>query len=245
MLTPNDLRKLKDAYTPWTTVTEAEVLEQIGNPSPDEIVASALQTLQSEDRNLRVLALRVLKEQSGEKALRGILAGLNDPKRRVREVAVKSSGNYLNDPAITDRLKAMVADATEKPKIRQQALRALAGGMDPSADVLTESAAEALESLAQMEQHRFAILFGLVTLDLNGHVEDLLKEFVKNGSKDEAVMATRALHGYRVANLGQFESSPSVQRQVMATYEIAAGRVWYWIPRDHYAALLAGQIPES
>jgi hypothetical protein len=129
-------------------------------------------------------------------------------------------------------LKAMAIDEGEKRKIRQYAINALAGGIGDLVGELSETAAGALQSLAQMGQYRFAILFGLLRLDLTEHVEELLKDFVVNGTKDEAIVATRALCGYRVINIAEFEHDRALQQQITQTCDIALGRVWYWIKRD-------------
>ena len=90
MLALEDMRKLRSAYVLHSPVLEEKILEEIGNPAREEIVASALEGLKSEDRNARVLMLRVLSGQCGEEAMQGILTGLRDEKRRVRTVAIKS-----------------------------------------------------------------------------------------------------------------------------------------------------------
>lgn len=247
MLSHEAMRQLSRAYDPDARVAERDVLAQLGDPSPDEIIDTALAGLGSADRNVRVLMLRVLKGQSGPRAMQGILAGLNDPKRRVREVAIKASANVRAYPEITERLKAMVADEHETRRIRGLALDALVGvgGGSPLGIELTASDVQALESLAQVDAWRTGVLLGLLQLDLSPQVEALLREFVRTGSKEEAVMATRALCGFRVANLGQFAAHGAVQHYVTATCELAAGRVWYWVKRDQYPALLAGQVPDS
>jgi hypothetical protein len=242
MLTLEAMRQLRDAYLPDTAVTEAAVLEQIGQPTRVEIIETALAGMQSTDRNVRVMMLRVLAAQSGAQAMQGILLGLNDPKRRVRSVAIKSSQHYLGFAEITNRLQAMVTDDDEKPKIRGQALSVLAGlGMVMTGN-LTEAMSESLETLVQVDRYRWQILFGLVRLDLTDQVEELLRAFVKDGSKAEAIMATRALCGYRVINIGQFDGKEAVQRSIAQTCEIAAGRVFYWIPRDLYDQLMVQQL---
>jgi hypothetical protein len=244
MLDHDAMRLLRDAYMPYSPVSERDVLEQLGNPSQDEIVESALAGLASDDRNVRVLMLRVLSGQSGFRAMRGIVAGLNDPKRRVREVAIKSSTNFHDYPEVTERLRAMAADEHETRRIRLFALISLAGGVGPLVSDLTAGDVRALESLAKLDAYRSTVLFGLLRLDLTETVEDLLREFVKTGTKDEAVMATRALCGYRVVNLGHFETGSAVQKYVIETCEIAAGRVWYWVKRDQYDALVSGKLPD-
>jgi hypothetical protein len=243
MLNRDAMRQLRGAYSSHPVRSESEVLEQLGNPSQDEIVNCALAGLASDDRNVRVLMLRVLSRQSGPKGMRGILTGLSDPKRRVREVAIRSSPNYHAYPEITDRLGAMVTDERETRRIRGIALRTLVLGAGPRVSTLPAGAAQALGSLAESEAHRTGILIGLLHLDLTEHVERLLREFVENGTKEEAVMATRALCGYRVLNLGQLETNPAVRKYVIETCDIAAGRVIYWVKRDEYDALVAGRLP--
>ena len=82
------------------------------------------------------------------------------------------------------------------------------------------------------------ILLGLLRLDLSDEVESLLKAFVIDGTKEEAVMATRALCGYRVISLSAFENDRAAQRQIKETCEPAAGRVFYWMKRTEYEALV-------
>jgi len=51
---------------------------------------------------------------------------------------------------------------------------------------------------------------------------------VKSGSKQEAVIATRRLCGYRVARLEEF---PRERRnEIRRTCERAWGQVWFWVP---------------
>jgi HEAT repeat protein len=240
MLTLESMRQLRDAYDPHLPASEKEVFELVGNPTPDEIIETALAGLKSEDRNVRVLMLRVLKWQTGEKAMRGILAGLGDKVRRVRVVAIKASGNYHQFPEITNRLREIVTDEQEKRKIRGEALGSLAGAGGSVVEVvedLTKTAAEALEILGRTEKYRSDILFGLLRLDLTAHVEELLKEFITNGTKAEAIMATRALCGYRVIHIDMFENNKAIQRHVKQSCELAAGRMFYWITRTEFEAL--------
>lgn len=242
MLSLEAMRQLKDAYFPHLGISELDVLEKLGNPSRDEIIDTALEGLKSEDRNVRVLMLWVLKGQAGEKAMRGILAGLHDKARRVRSVAIKSSGNYRQYPEIANRLKEIVTDEKEIRKIRGQALGGLGAADGVGVSDLTETAANALETLAKTEKYRFDILFGLLRLDLTPEVEELLKEFVKNGTKAEAIMATRALCGYRVIHINIFEDDKAAQRHILQTCEVAAGRMWYWITRTEFDALQGNRL---
>ena len=78
----------------------------------------------------------------------------------------------------------------------------------------------------------------VLQLDLSPHVEELLREFVQNGTKDEAVMATKALCGYRVIHLGAFENNKPMLRYITNNCELAGGRMFYWMKRDEFQRLL-------
>jgi hypothetical protein len=73
----------------------------------------------------------------------------------------------------------------------------------------------------------------------------LLKEFVKNGTKAEAVMATRALCGYRVIHINIFENDKAAERYVLQMCELAAGRMWYWITRADLERLKGNPSPSE
>jgi hypothetical protein len=68
-------------------------------------------------------------------------------------------------------------------------------------------------------------------LELSDKVVALLKSFVKDGSKDEAVAATRALCGFKVINLGGIKDAKE-RRHVTSTCDLAFGQVFYWIKRE-------------
>ncbi len=236
MLSLDVMREIRRAYT-LQPAQQKEIFEKLGNPTSEALIETALLGMQSQDRNIRVLMLHILKWQTGEKAMHGILAGLSDQKRRVRFVAIKSSGNYHLFPEITQRLQAIITDEGEKRKIRRTALSVLTGASFNAISDLTQTAISALETLAKTEKYRFTILFGLLQLDLTDRVEELLRQFVKEGTKAEAIMATRALCGYRVVHVGLFENDKALQKHIVQTCELAAGRMFYWITRTEYAAL--------
>lgn len=237
MLTFDHMKILRDGYFEYNKLSLPDALAQIGNPPADDIIDTALDGMTHADRNIRVLMLRILKHQSGSKAMQGILAGLNDDKRRVRSVAIKSSGNYHRFSEITDRLQAIAINDSEKPKIREHAISSLAGDEGRLVGDLDQPVMGALQSLLKTEAYRFQILFGLIRLDLTERVEELLKEFVTNGSKVEAVMATRALCGFRVVHIGNFEGNREAEARIKQTCDIAHGRMYYWISRDLYQEL--------
>ncbi len=155
----------------------------------------------------------------------------------MRETAIKSCGNFGAHPAVTARLTEIVTDDAEKTRIRRFALDWLARATGTSKNGLANAAADALRDLAKIPRCRSEILFRLLQMDADDNVEGLLREFVRDGSKDEAVMATRALCGYRVIHLGAFEGAPDIQSRIKQTCEVAAGRVYFWMKREEYEAL--------
>jgi hypothetical protein len=197
-------------------------------------VDGALGDMDSPDRNVRVAALRALAREAGPRAAAGLLRGLNDPKRRVRMVATKCASAHLDGAAITDRLSEIVRDESEIRRIRASALHCLAAAGRP----IPDAAAAAIQDLVQADSHRTEVLFLLARSPLTPATERLLEEIVRIGTKDEAVTATRALCGFRVAHIGEFRD-PNDRRRIERTCARAAGRVFYWVPRDAEPELAA------
>ena len=189
----------------------------------------ALEAIRSDDRNMRVRALRATFAEARPEGAEVILAGLSDSKRRVKEVALKSSKPYLGDRRVVERITAMVEDETEYHRIRDKALFALGGGFPHvnKAGQLPEPAISALRSLAAVDRYRGAVLDQLVRMDLTPDVEALLGEYVRSGTKAEAVAATRALCGYRLINWGSAKHA-----DLVAAGAVHASGVHYWIRRD-------------
>jgi hypothetical protein len=189
----------------------------------------ALEAIKSPDRNIRVRALRAVFSEAKPEGADVILAGLGDGKRRVKEVALKSSKPFLSDARIVERITAMVKDETEYHRIRDKALFALGGGFPNvnAAGQLPKGAIDALRSLAAVDKYRGDVLSRLVRMDLTPEVEALLREYVRSGNKEEAVAATRALCGYRLVNWGTAKPA-----ELAAAGAEHAGGVHYWIRRD-------------
>ena len=158
MLSISDLGKLREAYNMYSDVSPDDVLRQIGNPSDEAIITFAVQQLPHLDRNVRVLALRVLRHQRGEAAMRGLLAGLHDEKRRVCAVAIQACPTYLEYEDIVLRLEEAVRDMGLKRKLRRRALSLLAGNEGRLQGDLTPAAAAALRRLMAEPAYRFAIV---------------------------------------------------------------------------------------
>ena len=189
----------------------------------------ALDAIKSPDRNVRVRALRAVFAEAKPEGADVVLAGLNDGKRRVKEVALKSAKPYLRDPRVVERISAMIKDGNEFHRIRDKAMFALAGGYPKinQAGELPEAAIDAMRSLAAMDKYRRVVLSRLVRVDLTPEVEALLHEYVRSGDKEEAVAATRALCGYRLVNWGS--ATPA---ELAAAGAVHSRGVDYWIRRD-------------
>lgn len=235
MLGIGELEKLREAYSAYSDLSLADALRQMGDPSEEAVVASAVKLMSSSDRNHRVLALRALAHQRGDLAMRGVLAGLNDEKRRVCAVAIQACPNYLGFNEIIARLEAIARDTGLKRKLRQRALSMLAGNEGRLEGDLSPPAAAALGRLMADAEFRFAILFGLVQLELRPRVKSLLETFACSADEAERHMASRALAGERVIHIDGYSADEAMQRRIKATCEIAHGRMYYWLPREAFA----------
>lgn len=239
MLSIESMRLLHEGYKHYSDYSLHQAMADIGSPTNDEILASALALVQSADRNERVLALRILAHQDSKEAMLAVLQCLSDPKRRVRQVATASARAYIHQPEIVARLQEMTLDEAEKLKIREHALQTLSLLHEQSCPELPVPVTEALSELAQGEAHRTSILQALVRLELSDGVKQLLEAYVEGGTREEAIMATRALAGQRVIHFGAFEGDSAVQRYLKEHCEIAYGRVWHWIDRQEFVQLKA------
>jgi HEAT repeat protein len=218
----------------------ANTLRDLGDPDGETLAAAALERMTSGDRNVRVAMLRVLALAGGPEAVRGILLGLDDEKKRVREVAAKSSARFVTDERVAKRLERAVRDGERGSS--GPAFQILAGlYAAPYRAVPNPMLVEALGSLAESTRHRPAVLTALVRSRLTDEVRSLLHEIVRHGTKQEAVIATRRLCGYRVARLEEFP--PDEQPAIRRTCERAWGDVWYWVPEALLSPLSAGLTP--
>ncbi len=189
----------------------------------EDLAAGALAFVDHADRNVRVAALRILAKADGTDAVRVVLRGLDDPEKRVREVAAKSSVRFVDDTRILDRLK--LAIERDETGSRGPAVQILAGlytspyGLKSVAPVT-----DAIRWLRDLPKYRQIALAGLVrSPTLTGEVAALLRDFIATGSKEEAVAATRRLCGFRVAHHGELD--PETRR----VSDRAWGDVYYWV----------------
>ena len=221
------------------SVEELKVLSRIattgrsGPPEPDSHdgvrlaaadPAEVAAHLDSEDRNVRVAALRVLAFADGPVAVKGILQGLDDPVKRVREVAAKCSARFISDPQITARLQRAVAD--DETGSARPAFGILAGlSFSTNGLAQFEPVVEALAELARLPRYRQEVLSALLrTPKLTEETKALLRDYVANGSKAEAVAATRRLCGFWVTR------QEALSDEQLRGAERAWGQVWYWVP---------------
>ena len=225
-LTVGELRDLAAqavAHRPgWSSETMGGTVSD-GPPPPKVPAADVLVHLDSADRNVRVAALRVLAFAEEPEAADGILRGLDDPVRRVREVAAKSSARFVDDERIVARLVQAVEN--DERGSAGSALQVL-GGIYGSPHGLTqvEPVARAMASLAHLPRHRQAVLVALLRARrLDDGTSAVLRDFVADGTKDEAVAATRRLCGFRV------EGREVLPVQVRLVAERAWGDLWYWV----------------
>lgn len=188
-----------------------------------ELVASALELTGHDDRNLRVAALRVLAQVDEASAVEGLLRGLDDPVKRVREVAAKSCVRFVNSQQIVDRLVQSV-DRAESGSSRP-ALQILSGVYTSpygvNARVPVAQAVRWLQSTTKFRQHALSAL--LRTPVLTDEVATLLRDVVTDGTKDEAVAATRRLCGFRVAHHGEIDD------ETRRNSDRAWGDVFFWV----------------
>ena len=189
----------------------------------------AREAIKSPDRNVRVRALRAAFAEAKPEGADVVLAGLDDAKRRVKEVALKSSKPFLADRRVVDRITAIVEDEREYHRLRAKALFALGGRLAKvnGAGQMPEAAIAALRSLAAADRYRAVVVDLLVRMDLTPAVEALLQEYVSSGTREEAVAATRALCGYRLVNWGSAKPA-----ELAAVGAVKAHGVNYWIRRD-------------
>lgn len=205
----------------------------MNSPNPPNLLARLAQA----DRNEQVRILRLSAQRGGDTAAQAHLLGLHAGERRVREVAIKGSVPYLDNPAVVERLAAIAADGSEKRKLRQAALSALCG-YPPGATErpLPAPAAAALAPFIEKPETRAYVTLGLARLPLNPPVEGLLRRIVALGTPEEAALAERALAGEKIVNLGSFDAEE--RARIAATHDPAAGRVYFWVPRQEAPAAM-------
>jgi HEAT repeat protein len=181
--------------------------------TPEETVTAALVGLDDDDRNVRVRAVWVLWLFPDPRATEGIVRALRDPARRVREVAMKCAApHHVGDPAVVEVLRRITEDDREIDRLRRTAFFVLSSVH--TREALPDVASESLRDLMESQRFRSSILERLCKTRAGGLDEasrSVLQEFVRTGTKEEAVMATRALCGQVLVAVNRW--LPPEQRQ--------------------------------
>jgi hypothetical protein len=248
MLTNDQIKTLSHASAWWAEFNGEQsskpfderirdlALDSMGRPDDETIITSALAALTNDDRNLRVAALRILRWNLGDdRVVDAVLRATHDPARRVKRIAVQLCVLLLDRPGVVERLLEIVDDPDETTKIAGTALSSLAAS---SAVGAPGSTLRTVSDLLGSDAHRERIFLMLLQQPLEETSVKLMRDIVRDGSKGEAVAATRALCGYRMMNLAHFPESD--RRRVVETCEPVdlswvSGRGYahaslYWVP---------------
>ena len=243
VLTPDDLRELvaEGGRNPSLGPDQRRrvLVEAIGAVDGDgdaDIVATALAGLDRDDRNVRVAMLRVLAMFDGDAATGGILRGLDDPARRVRETAMKAARpRHLASARVIEKLRRIAEDESETDRLRRNAFFVLSSRS--ARDALPDVTRDAVYSLIGSSRFRGPLLVRLCSsLDQTEETRHLLREFVRTGTKDEAVMATRALCGQMLLRTDIVPEAE--RRRVRTQYDRGQDDLHRWVPCAVVAQLL-------
>jgi hypothetical protein len=218
-----------------------EEMAKLGS-SAEELAAAAVSGLDAADRNERVRAVWALSVIDHPTATAGILRALRDPVRRVREVAMKAaSPHHVTSTAVVEELRRIVDDESETERLRRHAFWSLSSNSARRA--LPDLATDSMRDLMGSEQFRTSILRRLCSAGLakagDAARREILQEFVRTGTKDEAVMATRALCGQVLVPVNRL--LPADRRQQLRdTYDAGPSSDYTdtcWMPLDDAIAL--------
>jgi HEAT repeat protein len=222
-MTVDQLRRLARASVSLEAGERERALAGLGHPSPSDLAEAAAAHLGDADRNVRVAAVRVLALSEGPAAVEAILRALDDPMKRVRSVAAKSCAPFVSDRRIVERLKQAVE--RDERGSAAPALAVLCGAYrTPYGLAAVEPVPEVLEALVALPRYRRQVLVSLLgARTLSEEAERVLRDFVADGNKEEAVLATRRLCGLRLEHHARL--SPEERRRA----DRAWGDVWFWV----------------
>lgn len=205
-----------------------QALEVLGHPADDDVVSSALPLLSDPDRNLRVVALRVLGwYYDRPEVAAAIVQASRDPGRRIRRIALHLL--RADRPEGARRLLEMAQDPQEHHRIRTEALVKLARRGQ------NEETLSGLRSLLEQRTDRGRVLVALLTQAVDPAARELLEHIVEVGSKEEAVAATRALCGFRLVRSDSVAPPSGVPADI--SWSFTPGSMiktnyakYYWVP---------------
>ena len=120
--------------------------------------------------------------------------------------------HHVGAPAVVEALRRITEDDREIDRLRRIAFFVLSSVH--TREALPEVATESLRDLMDSQRFRASILERLCSAragQLDPASRSVLQEFVRTGTKDEAVMATRALCGQVLVAINRW--LPAEQRQ--------------------------------
>jgi hypothetical protein len=148
-----------------------------------------------------------------------------------------SAPHHVASPAVVSRLQEIAESDEETGRLRRQAFFVLSSSA--TREALPEVAQEAMFSLIEGRQFRAPILVRLCkSTSHTAASRGVLQEIVRTGTKDEAVMATRALAGQLLVRVDGWLPADARQR-VRESYDLCPevqsvmGANWpesRWIP---------------
>lgn len=212
---------------------------------PSNLVTAAVAGLDDADRNVRVRAVWALSVLPGTEATAGVLRALRDSARRVREVALKAvRPHHAGSAEVVAAVRAIADDETETGRLRRNAFFVLASSV--VRDELPDVAEETLRSFMDSARFRMPMLLRLCTsTNPSPTARAILQEFVRSGSKEEAVMATRALCGHRLMWVDGFlpaEVRQRVREQYDPAPDVYHGVPMCWVPGPEADALARDEV---
>jgi hypothetical protein len=249
VLTPNDLRELvaEGGRNPSLGPHQrrqalADAIDALAGAGPDDVVAAAVTGLTSDDRNVRAAMLRVLALFDTPPATEGVLRGLADPVRRVRDAAIRAAQpHHLAVPAVVATLRRITEDEHETDRLRRTAFFVLSSATARQA--LPAVTREAIGALAASSRFREPLLRRLCSMRTHTvETRALLHDFVRTGSKDEAVMATRALCDQVLLRTDIVPEAE--RRRIRADFDRGHDDLHRWVPATTVAALFAQPAPD-
>jgi hypothetical protein len=198
----------------------------------DAALIAADAAMASDNRNLRVAALRVLQglatrsDAASTVSARTsiLLMGLNDSSRRVRAEAAKLAPAYLASPTIAQRLLDIACDIREKRKIRSSAIFALTGNRIPHRRLVS-----VLRGMLEHQRDRGIATIALLRAEACPAVSNLLRSVIARGDRREAVLATRAMSGDRLASV--MEMNEDERASLSPADRAMQALTWWWVRR--------------
>lgn len=89
---------------------------------------------------------------------------------------------------------------------------------------------EALRVMSDVPRYRQKTLLILLRAELTDSVEALLQEYVRSGTREEALLATRALCGCQVVHIVSLDED--ARKRLKPADQAMEAFTWWWVKRD-------------